>query len=299
MKTTIINITERKVRRDKAGQKFSILIPTWNNLPYLQLCIASILKNSTHAHQIIVHINEGKDGTYDWVRQQPGIDYLHSSENIGICYALNAATQLAVTDYILYLNDDMYVCPGWDAALVKTIERIGHNDFFLASTVIEPLKMSYQIDKDYGQDLSSFDENKLLKEYMQWPKNEQMGVVRPPNIVHKDIWNLVGGYSTEFSPGMYSDPDFSMKLWQMGIRLFKSVSESRVYHFGSKSLKRVKRNNGYYQFISKWRMTSGTFTRYYMQFGEPYNGLCVPKPIPFFIRVKNRFKYIISGYKAK
>jgi len=295
----MITATERRVNKDKTDQKFSILIPTWNNLPYLQLCINSIQKNSTYKHQIIVHINEGKDGTYDWVQQQPDIDFVYSRENIGICYALNAAAQLANTDYILYINDDMYTCPGWDAALAEEIEGIAHNQFFLAATVIEPnTKIKYQIDKNYGQDLASFDEKKLLAEYMQLPKEEQMGVIWPPNIVHKNIWDFVGGYSIEFSPGMYSDPDFSMKLWQMGIRLFKNVPKSRVYHSGSKSVKRVKRNNGYYQFISKWRLTAGTFSKYYLHIGTPFSGACVQQNIPFFVRIKNKWKYIISGYKT-
>ena len=49
---------------------FSILIPTFNNLEYLKLCIDSIKKNSKFDHQIIVHINEGTDGTLDYVKNQ-------------------------------------------------------------------------------------------------------------------------------------------------------------------------------------------------------------------------------------
>lgn len=49
---------------------FSILIPTWNNLPYLQLCIESIRRHSAFEHEIIVHVNEGTDGTLEWVRAQ-------------------------------------------------------------------------------------------------------------------------------------------------------------------------------------------------------------------------------------
>jgi glycosyltransferase involved in cell wall biosynthesis len=37
---------------------FSILIPTWNNLRFLQVCIDSIRKNSSLEHQILVHVNE-------------------------------------------------------------------------------------------------------------------------------------------------------------------------------------------------------------------------------------------------
>ena len=42
---------------------FSIIIPTFNNLDYLKLCIKSIKKNSKFDHEIIVFINEGIDGT--------------------------------------------------------------------------------------------------------------------------------------------------------------------------------------------------------------------------------------------
>lgn len=49
---------------------FSILIPSWNNLPYLKCCVESIRKNSTFQHEIVVHVNEGRDGTLEWVRQQ-------------------------------------------------------------------------------------------------------------------------------------------------------------------------------------------------------------------------------------
>src|SRR6476660_7422028 len=161
----------KKLGKYQVKPKFSILIPTWNNLPYLQLCIESIKKHSTYSHQIIVHINEGIDGTYEWIQQQPDIDFVYSRENIGICYALNAAAQLATTPYILYINDDMYTCPRWDAALVEEIESIGHNNFFLAATVIEPnTKIKYQIDKNYGQDIASFNEQQLLADYAQLPR---------------------------------------------------------------------------------------------------------------------------------
>ena len=41
----------------------SIIIPTYNNLDYLKICLDSIKKNSVYNHEIILHINEGVDGT--------------------------------------------------------------------------------------------------------------------------------------------------------------------------------------------------------------------------------------------
>ena len=46
---------------------FSILIPSYNNLPYLKLCISSIKKNSKFNHEIIVHSNVGSDGTLKYL----------------------------------------------------------------------------------------------------------------------------------------------------------------------------------------------------------------------------------------
>lgn len=273
---------------------FSILIPSWNNLPYLRLCVESIRKNSTYAHQIIVHINEGNDGSLAWVQQQPDIDYVHSSENIGVCYALNGCRSLISTSYVLFINDDMYVCPGWDEHLKADIDQLNHPYFYFSSTAIEPVFSSNcAIQKDYGSTIETFQEKKLLSEFSTLPMNDWQGSTWPPSIVHIDVWDLIGGYSAEFSPGMYSDPDFSMKLWNLGIRLFKGISKSRVYHFGSKSVKRVKRNRGYYKFVSKWGVTSSTLSLY-LQRGEPFTGTLKEPTKGLILKYKNFFRRIAA-----
>ena len=276
---------------------FSIMIPSWNNLPFLKLCIDSIRKNSAYKHEIIVHINEGIDGTLDWVKSQADISYSHSAENIGVCYALNSCRTMSSTNYLLYINDDMYVCPDWDLPLLKEIQQLGHKYFFFSATSIEINKQSNcSIEKNFGTSPLDFNESNLLKEFNSFPMQDWHGATWPPNIVHKDIWDMVGGYSIEFSPGMYSDPDFSMKLWQIGVRLFKGIEKSRVYHFGSISVKRVKRNKGYYTFIAKWGITSSTASKYYLRRGEKFDGPLEQRPIPFTTRIKNNFKFIISAF---
>jgi glycosyltransferase involved in cell wall biosynthesis len=271
--------------------KFSIMIPSWNNLHYLKLCISSIKKNSHFNHEIIIHINEGTDGSEEWVKTQPGISYSFSKENIGVCYALNSCRTLANTNYLVYINDDMYVCPNWDVPLVEEIEKLNHPYFFFSSTAIEATASSNcAIEKNYGTTLENFNEGELLNEYKKLPMQDWQGATWPPNIVHKDIWDLVGGYSIEFSPGMYSDPDFSFKLWKLGVRLFKGLEKSRVYHFGSVSVKRIKKNKGYYTFIAKWGMTSGTLSKYYLRRGEVFDGPLINQTIPLLIKLKNFLK---------
>jgi glycosyltransferase involved in cell wall biosynthesis len=252
---------------------FTILIPTWNNLPYLKICIESITRHSTFRHQVVVHVNDGKDGTLEWVKEN-GIEFTHSPSNIGICKALNLAASLAKTKYICYFNDDMFALPGWDYFLAKDIEGIRHENFFVSSTMIEPKdgKDANIIQgMDFG-DLHNFKEKELIKASKDFAMADWYGASWPPNVVPKKLWDKVGGYSEEFSPGMYSDPDFSMKLWKEGVRYFKGIGESKVYHFMSKSTEKVVKNDGRKTFIEKWGISPGYFYRSMLKMGKKWQG---------------------------
>ena len=114
---------------------FSILIPTWNNLSYLKLCVESLRKNSDRQHQLIVMVNEGADGTLDWVKGESDIEFTASPVNIGICYGLNACRPLVKQDYVVYANDDMYFLPHWDTRLSEAIDQAGGDDSGLHVTI--------------------------------------------------------------------------------------------------------------------------------------------------------------------
>ncbi len=258
---------------------FSILIPTWNNLELLKLCVRSIRENSKHDHQIIIHVNDGGDGTLEWVRAQQ-LDYTHSPRNVGICLAVNEAAMSARHDYILYLNDDMYCCPGWDTALIEKLDSLDTDLFMLSGTMMEPRNTNNPcvIVRDYGSDAANFDEAKLLAELPQQRKDDWYGATWPPTLVSRRWWFMVGGYSSEFSPGMSSDNDFSMKLWHAGCRVFLGVGNSLVYHFQCKSTGKVKKNNGGKQFLQKWGMRQSVFDRYYLRRGQVAQGLKLDEP---------------------
>jgi len=253
---------------------FSILIPTWNNLAYLKLCVYSIRKNSIQKHQILIHVNEGDDGTLAWVKQEQLV-FNHSGENIGICKAVNLLAIHAVNDYIVYMNDDMYVCPGWDKYILEEIKSLNTKSFLLSATMIEPRDTGNKcvLAKDYGQNIETFQEEKLLSELNQDIHEDWSGSAWPPTIVHKEYWHLVGGYSIEFSPGMSSDDDFAKKMWEAGCRIFKGIGKSKVYHFQAKSTGRIVKNDGRKQFLMKWGMNQSTFNRHFLKRGLPYQGM--------------------------
>jgi hypothetical protein len=90
-----------------------------------------------------------------------------------------------------------------------------------------------------------------------------------------------------------------MKLWKLGIRLFKGVGKSRVYHFGSRSTKRIRKNRGYNEFIVKWGMTTSTLTKYYLRRGMPFGGTLDEPSLSWWIGAKNFFKRIGSAVRSE
>ena len=279
--------------------RFSIIIPTWNNLPFLRLCVDSIRRHSSEEHQIIIHVNEGSDGTLEWVREQ-GFDYTWSERNVGVCIACNMMRAKVQTDYILYLNDDMYVLPGWDTALAAEVDALPDNRFFLSSTMIHPRKPeNIGIVADYGDSLETFEEERLLREYAALPCADWRGATWPPNLLHRDIWDLVGGYSIEFSPGMGSDPDLTAKLWMIGVRHFKGLADSRVYHFETKSTERIRQNDARMQFMLKWGVANSVLRDQLTLLGQPWETPSTPSPITKGTRLRYRLKVIIKLIKGK
>ena len=252
---------------------FSILIPTFNNINYLKFCIKSIKKNSNFNHQIVCHVNIGDDGTIEYLRNK-NIEYSHTNYNSGICEGINKAAKLAQYNYFLYAHDDFYFCPEWDLILSNEINKIGHNNFYLSGTMMN----QGQIKFNCGDTPDEFDEQKFLNEYKKHNYFDFQGSTWAPSIVHRDIWNRVGGLSEEFFPGSGSDPDFNMKLWNLGIRIFKGINNFKVYHFGSivlrKKINKISKKKygsiGAKIFLIKWGITIKFFKEYYLQSNTEY-----------------------------
>ena len=274
---------------------FSIIIPTFNNLNYLKLCISSIKKNSKYKHQIIPHINIGNDGTTDFVKSL-NVEFTHTDYNSGICEGMNKASAKAKYDYILYAHDDFYFCPGWDEVLFNEVQKINHKNFYLSGIMMNngPIKFNC------GNSLDDFDEEKLLMNYKDYNHHDFQGSTWAPHLIHKSIWKKVGGFSEEFYPGTGSDPDLNMKLWNIGVRIFKGINNCKVYHFGSIVTRKYKDHptittesgsKGAKTFLIKWGVSIKFFKKFYLKSDQIYDG---PLPNP----VKN-FSYYLQLFVCK
>ena len=117
------------------------------------------------------------------------------------------------------------------------------------------------------------------------------------------MWNKVGGFSEEFSPGAGSDPDLNMKLWNEGVRFFQCLGKSKVYHFGSITIRKkdknlFEKNQGSKAnkiFLLKWGISIKTFKKFYLKVQYQHNEkLTYPdKSIDYFISIiKDKISFI-------
>ena len=282
--------------------KFSVLVPTFNNLTYLRIAIQSIKENSKYDHEIILHINDGSDGTLDYAKSN-AIIHTYSDKNIGLCSAINKAATKVTTDYILYVHDDMYLCKNWDIFLENEIKNLDNDLFYFSGTNYE----SRDLDSEYnpGDTPEQFNPDYFHKFCLIKNEKNLQGSHWAPHIISKRLWDIIGGFSEEFNPGDGSDPDFCMKLWNNNVRIFKSLNKFKVFHFGSKTTrnKKIVKNNGTKKFLLKYGFNPKFFRKYYLKgganniydgpLGEP-NGSFV-QLLELFVNKIKYFYYKISA----
>ena len=277
----------------------SIIIPSFNNLDYLKLCIKSLIKNSYYKNEILVHINEGTDRTAEFLDEKK-ITYTFTETNIGLCKACNIISKKSSFNYILYSHDDMYFLPNWDRLLIDRVKQLKDNKFYLSSIMIngDP-KLNGHLNFNAGETFDKFDENLLLSNYEKLHHDDFQGSTWAPHLIHRDIWNKIGGFSEEFSPGAGSDPDLNMKLWKEGVRFFQCLGKSKVYHFGSitirkKDSKLFAKNQGSKAnkiFLLKWGISIRTFKKFYLK-SENFDNNILTNP-------NKNLEYFLSLLKDK
>ena len=224
----------------------------------------SIKKNSYYNHEIILHVNEGSDGTTNFVKENKLI-HTHSIDNIGLCSSINKAFSLVTTNHILYSHDDMFFCKNWDIHLEKEINKYSNNLYYLTGTNVSA--KHGLINYDCGSSPETFDEKKFNDFCNEDKSKDLQGSHWAPHLIHKDLWSKIGGFSEEFNPGDGSDPDLCMKLWNENVRIFKTISKFKVYHFSSVTTRKsnIVLNNGTKTFLLKYGFNPRFFRKYYLK----------------------------------
>ncbi len=100
----------------------SVVIPNYNGMEFIEICLASLL-TQVEPEQIIVVDNGSSDGSCEFMRSSyPRVRFIELEENYGFSQAVNEGIQAASSPYVILLNNDTKVCPGFVGALVEALE---------------------------------------------------------------------------------------------------------------------------------------------------------------------------------
>lgn len=104
--------------------KVTVVIPNYNGIKYIRDCMDSLYKQEDISFEILVVDNGSKDGSLEILKTEyVDAKVIALEENTGFCHAVNVGIQNSGTPYVILLNNDTVVKPGFVEALQEAIEE--------------------------------------------------------------------------------------------------------------------------------------------------------------------------------
>ena len=243
----------------------SLIIPTYRNPKYLDLCLKSAIEQQWNDNEIIVAVDGFIEESQEVLdKYKDNIKVLDLGSNQGMQSALNLAVMNATNEKILIVNDDNVFCTKWDIVASK----VPQGEVWTLNQ-IEPTGpgiFNFQV-KDFGRTPEEFDYKEFIEHEMTTKQNhltDNGGIF--PFAMYKKDYMIVGGFDTLYKSPFICDWDFFLKLDLNGI-VFKRTHEACLYHFGSIATKNGKEGEMFKSteqpaaqlFMYKWGMSPQLF----------------------------------------
>jgi GT2 family glycosyltransferase len=210
----------------------SIIIPVFNQCQYTHACVASLQAvQEPVPFEVIVVDDCSTDDTVDLVPRMDGVVYLRNETNSGFIISCNRGAEQARGKYLIFLNNDTLVKPGWLTALLDTFAeetRAG----IVGSKLLYPNGRLQEAGGIIWQDASGWNYGKF--DDAQKPEYNFLREVdycsAAALMVPKALFENLGGFDSRYAPGYYEDADLAFKVRRAGYKvLYQPLSE--VVHY--------------------------------------------------------------------
>ncbi len=109
-----------------SSNQVAVVVLCWNGASLLRRFFPSVVQHSSGAHIVVVD-NASTDDSMAYVHQHfPHVTVLRLEKNKGFAQAYNEAIALLSEEYIVLLNQDVEVSPGWLEPLVALLRSNPH-----------------------------------------------------------------------------------------------------------------------------------------------------------------------------
>ncbi len=211
----------------------SIIIPVFNKADFTFGCLRALIEEiDLNEAEIIVIDNASTDHTGDLLaRFTDLLKVIRNETNLGFVDACNLGAAAARGKYLVFLNNDTIIQPGWLKSLIETIEGNNHvgavGSLFLypdgsiqeAGGIIwssgEPLH--------YGWGKSTLESRYLFAREVDYCSGASL-------LIRKNLFDELGGFDRRFGPAYYEDADLCMGVRFLGFKVIYQPA-SRVVHY--------------------------------------------------------------------
>lgn len=210
----------------------SIIIPVYNQIHYTYACLASILEHTADvSYEVIIADDVSSDATQNLDRYAAGLVICRNASNQGFLRNCNQGAKAARGKYLMFLNNDTQVTPGWLVSLVKLMESdasIG----MTGSKLVYPDGRLQEAGGIIWSDGSGWNYGRLDD-----PDKPEYNYVKDVDyisgaaiLISNALWNQIGGFDERFAPAYCEDSDLAFAVRKAGYRVVYQPL-SRVIHF--------------------------------------------------------------------
>lgn len=245
----------------------SIIIPTYKEPDYLDLCLNSIFNvdlNPDLKFEVIVVVDgfpEINDAVIAKYQIHQELKVLRLPANYGLAVATNLGVQQASGETILLVNDDNVFQDNWQDVLEAVLQYDILSNRIICFQQIEPgvnvpVHPRYK-QMNFGSSASEFDKDAfdayVKSEVRRAPETSEDVDMHLPFLIKKKYYMAAGGWDAGYGSPHVIDIDFFLKLQLSGIQAIE-CNWLQFYHFSGKATKNIDDMNSSIQ-------TATDFTR--------------------------------------
>ncbi len=246
---------ENVVEQGASIRQVSFVIVSRNQSEYLKRCLDSIVTTIMPGlYEIVVVDNASTDGTWEWLSEIEGISCCLTDEDMGYTKACNQGIKLANAFNDVFLLDADAVLVDNSLFYLMLGRYSGDN-----VGVIGGITNEFIIDQKMYIDTSDMREALKLAATVNCPTpdacEKAIYVSDHAMLINRDALDKVGMLDDAFSPDLYEDKDFCVRVNMAGMDvllcfnsyIFKTLDRHRLYG-GEDKLTEVNRK----VFADKW-----------------------------------------------
>lgn len=241
--------------------KVSIIIPVFNKWVYTYNCLRSVAQNTEGVpYEVIIVDNASQDETRSWLNRIKGIRVIRNTENEGFVAACNKGSQAAHGEYLVFLNNDVIVKPGWLSELIRTFESDAHIGV-VGAKLLYPDGSLQEAGGIIWRDGTGWNYGRGDR-----PDKPDYNFLREVDYcsgaclaVKREVFEALGGFDVRYQPAYYEDSDLCFAARNLGFKVvyqpkaevihFEGVTAGRDESRGIKAFQAVNRP----KFVEKWR----------------------------------------------